>query len=266
VADRSRAQVFGEVAALYDRARPGYPAEAFDSVLDGVLGGGPDGAGGGRALECGAGTGKATTALAARGLTVLALEPDARMAELCRANSRAFGDAVDVQVTTLEAAALPEAAFDVTLAAQSWHWVDPEVGAGKVAHALRPGGVLALMWNWPGPSDDAALPGIEAAYRRWAPELVGKNILTSVQVLEPEHFAPLLTHDRFVELAPHETSWVQHYTSTRYADLTRTHSPHRMLAPEQRDALAAALVDAIDAVGGMTAYAYVTTVRRFRRR
>jgi SAM-dependent methyltransferase len=172
---------------------------------------------------------------------------------------------VDVRVTTLEDATLGPASFDLGVAAQSWHWVDPHRGADRMATALRPGGVLALLWNWPGPSDDAALPGIEAAYRRHAPELVGANILTSVQVLAPEHFAPLLAGGRFVELEPVETEWVQRYTGREYAELTQTHSPHRMLTAAARAALVADIEAAIDAVGGVTDYPYVTTVRRFRR-
>jgi trans-aconitate methyltransferase len=63
------------VAELYDRARPSYPAGAIDALLaHGAL------APGDRVIEVGAGTGKATELLAARGLRVLALEPSAEMA------------------------------------------------------------------------------------------------------------------------------------------------------------------------------------------
>jgi SAM-dependent methyltransferase len=257
VTPRDRAQVFGEVAALYHRARPEYP----DAALAAAVATAP----GTRVVEVGAGTGKATVALAARGLHVVALEPDARMAARCRANTEVAGDRVEVRTTTLEAAALPPAAFDLAVAAQSWHWVDPDVGADRLAAALRPGGGLALLWNWPGPTDDPALPGIRAAYERWAPELADANIRTAAQVLEPGHFAPLLAGGRFEELEPFECSWVQRYTGTEYAELTQTHSPHRMLTPAARAGLAADLVRAIDAVGGTTDYPYLTTVRRFRR-
>ncbi|MGZ4350604.1 MAG: hypothetical protein ACXVRX_08795, partial [Solirubrobacteraceae bacterium] len=54
---------FGQVAELYDRARPSYPAAAIDAVLaHGRL------APGVRIVEVGAGTGKATELLAGRGL------------------------------------------------------------------------------------------------------------------------------------------------------------------------------------------------------
>ena len=50
--------MFGEVAEQYDAARPSYPDELFDTVIE--YGGLTPG---GTALEIGAGTGKATTRL-----------------------------------------------------------------------------------------------------------------------------------------------------------------------------------------------------------
>ena len=52
-------QTFEEVPELYDRARPAYPTELFDDLVS--LGRIPDG---GRILELGCGTGKATLSLA----------------------------------------------------------------------------------------------------------------------------------------------------------------------------------------------------------
>ncbi len=38
----------------------------------------------------------------------------------------------------------PRAPFDMVLAANSWHWIDPRSRYEKAAAALRPGGVLAF--------------------------------------------------------------------------------------------------------------------------
>ena len=75
----SRAQLassFGTAAGLYERGRPPYPPEALDWLLP---------AGARRVLDLGAGTGKLTRQLAARGLDVVAVEPtDGMRAELER--------------------------------------------------------------------------------------------------------------------------------------------------------------------------------------
>ena len=71
---QDRAKSFGAVADEYERMRPGYPAELVGDVV-GFAFGTVD-----RALEVGAGTGKATLAFADRGIAVTALEPDKAMA------------------------------------------------------------------------------------------------------------------------------------------------------------------------------------------
>jgi hypothetical protein len=76
MATREQRGVFGEVADDYDRIRPGYPGSLVDEVLAA--------AGPGPVLEVGAGTGKATVAFAARGVSLTCIEPDPRMAELLR--------------------------------------------------------------------------------------------------------------------------------------------------------------------------------------
>jgi hypothetical protein len=73
--EREQRLVFGEVAAQYEAARPSYPDALFETIIN--FGGLQPGD---RALEVGAGTGKATAGFLARGLDVHALEPSAEMA------------------------------------------------------------------------------------------------------------------------------------------------------------------------------------------
>jgi SAM-dependent methyltransferase len=49
-----------------------------------------------------------------------------------------------VLLTQLEAAELPQGAFDSVVAATSMHWVDLSVGLPKLHASLRPGGRLAV--------------------------------------------------------------------------------------------------------------------------
>lgn len=140
-ADRSvQAASFGGVAAAYERGRPSYPPAALDWLL-------PPGAS--RVLDLGAGTGKLTRRLRERHLDVLAVEPSPQMrAEF----SRVLPDVrvLDGRAEALplpDAAADPDAAVDVVLVAQAWHWVDAERAVPEVARVLAPGGRLGLLWN-----------------------------------------------------------------------------------------------------------------------
>jgi SAM-dependent methyltransferase len=129
-----RARSFGAQAELYDRLRPGYPAAALDAVL-------PRGAR--RVADVGAGTGKLTAALSARGLAAVAVEPDAAM----RAVLARRLPAVDVRSGDAEALPLADGEVDAVLFATAWHWVEPEQAAREARRVLASGGVLAMLWN-----------------------------------------------------------------------------------------------------------------------
>ena len=78
--ERERADSFGAVARDYDRYRPRYPAQLIDDLVASRIE---------TALDVGAGTGISSRQLADRGVDVLALEPDPRMAEVAVRASRA---------------------------------------------------------------------------------------------------------------------------------------------------------------------------------
>ena len=141
--DRAPGQTFGERADDFDRVRPGYPDALVDDVLayqTATL------ARGGPALEVGAGTGKATLAFAARGLPIVAIEPDAAMADVLARHLDGSSDGVRIVRSTFEEYR-PERSFGLLYSADAWHWVRPDVRWDLAARALVGGGTLALFWN-----------------------------------------------------------------------------------------------------------------------
>jgi SAM-dependent methyltransferase len=139
--------LFGRDPAGYDRARPDYPERVFELLREQC------GLHAGTAvLEIGAGTGKATRRLLQLGARPLvAVEPDPALAAHLRV---AHGDALEVVEAPFEEAVLPELAFDLALAATSFHWVEPALGLARVGTLLRPGGAWAMWWALYG--DDSA--------------------------------------------------------------------------------------------------------------
>lgn len=132
----NRARSFGAVAADYAHHRPGYPDDAVAWALAPAPG--P------AVLDLGAGTGKLTAALARRpGLVITAVDPDATML----AQLRARLPDLDARVGSAELIPLPDASVDAVVAGQAWHWFDGERAMAEVARVLRPGGVLAALWN-----------------------------------------------------------------------------------------------------------------------
>jgi SAM-dependent methyltransferase len=248
-------RVFGDVADEYDRRRPDYPTE----VVDAVLAAAPEPW---RVLESGAGTGKATELFVARGIPVVAVEPDARMA--ARLEARCAGAEVAVTVARLEDYEPEPGGFSIGLAAQSWHWVDPTRGAAVMATALRPGGVLALVWNTPGEDRSDIRLAIEAAYTRYAPELVESSVVNRPRAVADtlrEAFAGggWTGPERLV------VPWIRTYTAEEYAELIDTHSDHRTLDDDVRAPLLDAVRAAIDEHGGTIDYPYDTQLVMLRR-
>jgi trans-aconitate methyltransferase len=140
---RERRLSFGDVAELYDLARPTYPAELVDDVL--AFAGAGEGA---PALEVGAGTGKATTLIAARGLELVALEPSEPMAALARRNCAAYGN-VTIERSDFEHWDTRGRSFRLVFSAQAWHWISPDLRYVRAREALQPSGTLAVFWNRP---------------------------------------------------------------------------------------------------------------------
>ncbi|OZC65594.1 hypothetical protein CH276_10295 [Rhodococcus sp. 06-470-2] len=238
----SRALSFGKVAENYDRARPGYPAELYADIAAG------DGM---RVLEAGAGTGKATVALAELGASVVAVEPDSAMAELVRRRTENLD--VEVQVSRFEDCAAPAAAFDVVVAAQSWHWVNHEQGAAVAARALVPGGSLRLWWNMPGDLEGPAWEAVREAYDATEPEVA--HLLVRSLGTQPESNVP-----RAAGFGPWTTStyeWVQRYSADEFCAMAATYSSHLALDDRRRGDVLGAVHAAI-ARHGYVDYRYVT--------
>ena len=123
--DPERARVFGAFAEDYERWRPGYPSEAVDWLVP------PQAT---RVVDAGAGTGKLTGLLLARGLQVVAVEPDAGMLAVL---ARVHPDA-GVHLSGADQLLVGDASVDAVLVAQAWHWFPHEhPGRGGQGAASR---------------------------------------------------------------------------------------------------------------------------------
>ncbi|HWM20539.1 MAG TPA: methyltransferase domain-containing protein [Ilumatobacteraceae bacterium] len=130
---------FGEDPDAYDRTRPVAPGAVFDDIVR-RAGLQP----GSTIVEIGPGTGQATRPLAERGLRVVALEVDPRLAARAGQNLAGFPD-VSVIATSFEAWEPDDVTFDVVFACNSFHWVAPDIRFLKAAAVLNPHGHLVVV-------------------------------------------------------------------------------------------------------------------------
>ncbi len=133
---------FAGVADAYERARPGYPAEAVSWLVTGSAHG-TAGGGSSRVVELGAGTGKLTRSLVADGHRVLATDP---LEPMLRHLTSAVPEAIATRGTAEQIPVRGRWA-DVVVSAQAYHWFDRSRALPEIARVLRPGGHLALAWN-----------------------------------------------------------------------------------------------------------------------
>jgi SAM-dependent methyltransferase len=134
-----RARSFESAAADYERHRPEYPEEAVRWAADRL--GLEQHA---RVLDVGAGTGKLTRGLVALGFEVVAVEPGVPMLDQLR---RAVPEAGAVEGDA-ESIPLQGDSVDAAFAGQAYHWFDRERALPELHRVIRPGGGLALLWNW----------------------------------------------------------------------------------------------------------------------
>jgi SAM-dependent methyltransferase len=226
--DRARAESFGSVAERYDRFRPTYP----DALIDDLAALRPA-----EVLDIGCGTGKVAVALAARGLPVLGVEPDERMAGVAR------GHGIPVQVAAFETWDDAGRQFDLITCGGAWHWIDPDRGLAKAAKVLRPGGAIARFWENQ-VLDEPVIAAFYDVYREHAPEIAQGWRQDPVD-------APgaLAEHDVFAEskaFGPVEQRAYQAertYSAEEWVGLMATVSDHQRLGPERL----AALLDPVQA-------------------
>lgn len=140
---------FETPAPKYATVRPAYPAQALDIMVERVGGSAHSPQ---RAADVGAGTGKMSVLLAERGFDVDAIEPAAPMRQAltqliaAREGGKGTGS-ICVYEATGEATGRSDAAYDLVVYAQSWHWVDEPAASVEAARILKTEGILAAVWN-----------------------------------------------------------------------------------------------------------------------
>jgi SAM-dependent methyltransferase len=148
---------FSNLATAYAAARPSYPLESIDILIEGL--GDPSAL---TVVDVGAGTGISSRLIAQRGPLCIALEPNAKMRD-----AAAPSDRVRWVDGTAEATTLAAASVDVVAAFQAWHWVDHPVGVGEARRILKPGGRMAAIYNERDESD-AFTAGYGTIVRKYA--------------------------------------------------------------------------------------------------
>ncbi|MFH1780107.1 MAG: class I SAM-dependent methyltransferase [Candidatus Micrarchaeota archaeon] len=154
---------FGKISELYDEVRLDYPEELILDVIA-MSNLSPKA----KILEVGIGTGKATKAFAEKGYNLTALDVDKAQILVAKKNLLEFSS-IEYVVCAFEDY-LPRNKFDLVFAAQTFHWIKPELRHKKVHVCLKIGGYLAVFSNFP-----SATTKLEFEMRKLYAECPGFN-------------------------------------------------------------------------------------------
>lgn len=258
-----RRRLFSSDVAAYDTGRPGYPARVYE-LLEQVCGLGT----GSRVLEIGPGTGQATGDLLRHGATVTAVELGAEMASALKAKYP--GHDLSVEVGAFEEVSLDCDSFDLIVAATSFHWIPPETGIPRCADLLRPGGWLALWWNYfgdpdrPDPFRDAVMP----IFEELAPSLIdtfpGMAFLAGTHHYATDVRARISEIDATARFRPvhyEAIRWTGRHTPAELRALFASYSPCLALEPSERTRVLDAIEHlAADTFAGIVERPYLTLI------
>jgi SAM-dependent methyltransferase len=189
------AHAFSGAASVYEETRPGYPPEAL-AWLAGQLPLGP----GRRVLDLAAGTGKLTRGLVELGASVIALEPVRGMRETLARTV----PGVEIVAGVAQAIPLRTASVDAITVAQALHWFANAESVEEMHRVLRPGSLLAVVWNRRDLSDplQAWLDRIMAPLRSDTPSGTSGEWRRALE-------APHGGSPRFIPVAQLHTPWRQ---------------------------------------------------------
>jgi len=240
---------FDQVASVYRASRPDYPEALVDDVVSYA-----DLKPGDPVLEVGCGTGQATRSFATRDLQIVAIDPGAEMVRAARETLANF-DNVELIEATFEALSQDnqvwsqdKSPFRLIIAAQSWHWVSPEVRFVKAAKMLSSNGSLAVFGHVP-----VGLPtALREQFReislrhtgRWGPP-------PEAWYLPSGPFKGWFDESGLFGPVDHRCyPWKWQHTTSSYANFLSTRSDIRMLTPSIREQLLSEISKAIDGHGG----------------
>lgn len=263
---REGRRLFGRNPEEYDRVRSDYPPEIY-RILRNRCGLAP----GTSVFEIGAGTGKASRELLRQGANPLTvIEPDPRLVRFLRSSLAPWRRRVRFVATPFEDAELPSGAYDLGVAATSFHWLSERTALRKVARLLRPGGWWAAWWSLSG--DPFHPNAFKKAADHLFRDLPGEhNPRTTERVVyargRKRRIAALRSVGPFDRIGWRTVHWARKLDTPTLVGLHRTFSNISTLpAPTRRWFLTALRNLADEEFGGEVTMRMVATIYTARRR
>ena len=220
---KSRNKIFNSFAEEYDSFRPEYPVEFVTKITERVRLVRQS-----KLLEIGCGSGQATRAFGELDFDVLAIDPSEALISIAK---KRFSDtpSVSFECLSFEEYKSDSQRYDFIFAANSFHWISPEVAWGKAHRLLKPGKHLAIL-TIRRELESGLRDELDVLYQKFNAAFT--NVKSSSPVPGSSE-SSLALQEKYFFLegnVPYEFDIA--YDSESYLGLMRTMSDHRMLSPD----------------------------------
>lgn len=239
---------FDTAASAYEKFRPGYPAELYQTIFDYI----PIGKAS-QVIEVGIGGGQATLPVLQTGCQLTAVEYGANFSELCREKFRDYPN-FSVITGKFEDAAFEENTVDLVYSASAFHWVPEEIGYPKVFSMLKSGGVFARFANHPyrDKGNPALTEEFDRIYARYYYQYYNRKPETPEEYSEEQakHRALIAEKYGFTDIRYAMFFRTRTFSAEEYAKLLGTYSDHIAIEESVRKEFFSKIEEAIQSHGG----------------
>lgn len=242
------ARQFDDAAQLYDEVRPRYPEAIVEHII--AFAALPAH---GRIFEVGCGTGQMTLPFAKRGYAVVALDQGERLAALAAQHCQSYPQ-VRVVSCAFESWQDTAGSYDLFLAAQTFHWIEPQFGMMRAAELLKADGTIVLVWTLDRSQGSTFWQATQPIYDTYNPVTSSGRPQTG-----HETYWHALRHSKqFVHVQEIRHAWTKRYSGEEYLKLLWTFSDHRAMPEPNRSQFFEEIAQVIAQMGGEVMRDYET--------
>ncbi len=238
---------FDTVADTYEKLRPGYVDELYQTVFDYAPINNIS-----RVVEIGIGGGQATLPFLKTGCELTAIDYGENFCELCRKKFKEYPNfsAVSGKFEDVEL----NGEYDLIYSASAFHWIPEEIGYKKVYDMLKDGGVFARFANHPYRDKcNPALPEeIDQLYAEYYYKYYNKEPEKPVEYSEEQACSRAKIAEKygFTDIQYKLFYRTRTFSAKEYTMLLGTYSDHIAIEEKIRTEFFSKIADAINRHGG----------------
>lgn len=247
--------IFDQAASDYEETRPGYPKELIQDII--TISNIPKN---GLILEIGCGTGQATVPFAEQGYSMTCLDIGGELIAKAAQKCISYPN-VKFEASSFENWNITEAIYDLVISATAFHWIPPEIGYPKAAHALKDTGYLALFWNFHPTPYTGFFQIVQSIYQdivpEWKPASSNQSLTERIELTRLD----IAKFGLFESVKVHQYPWERYYNTQSYLRLLNTYSDHRQLEESRKLRLFERIGELIEKqYGGVVSRPYLTAL------